>query len=156
MNYRKAEFYGSNIDKNEELLLKQIAKWHNLTPRLWIPNYKISTVDIEETIQKIKNTKKEDLFIAIAEDEQRFIQGFIWACKQEKPENSVMILSLYVTEENRVQGIATNLKLLLEEWCRIEGIRTIETTVHYKNNSMIALNKKLGYNPGMIYMTKIL
>ncbi len=67
-----------------------------------------------------------------------------------------MILSLYTEEDRRGQGVATNLKSLLEEWCKLEGIRTIETTVHYKNSSMITLNQKLGYVPGMLYMTKTL
>lgn len=154
MNYRKIEFDNDNIDKKSELLLIQIAKWHNLTPKLWIPDYKISTTEIEETILKIQDTRNEDLLLVIAEDEQGHTQGFIWACKQEKPQDSVMILSLYVTEDYRGQGVATNLKVLLEEWCRLEGIKTIETTVHYKNNSMMALNQKLGYIPGMVYMTK--
>lgn len=155
MNYRKIDFDNVN-GKELELLLLQIAKWHNLIPKLWIPDYKVSELNIKETVQRIKNTKKEDLFLAIAEDKQGCIQGFIWACKQEKPQDSVMILSLYVTEDYRGQGVATNLKMLLEEWCRQEGIKAIETTVHYSNNPMIELNKKLGYTPGMVYMTKTL
>jgi len=134
----------------------QIAKWHNLTPKLWVVDYRASTVDIEETVQRIKSTKSEDLFLAIAEDYQGHVQGFIWAYKQDKPQDSVIILSLYIAEGYRGKGIATNLKLLLEEWCRLEGIETIQTTVHYNNNSMITLNQKLGYNSGMLYMTKTL
>ena len=154
MNYRKIELDSSNIDKKSELLLMQIAKWHNITPKLWIPDYKVTTAEIEETVLKIQNTRNEDLLLAVAEDELGHIQGFIWACKQEKSQDSVMILSLYVTEDYRGQGVATKLKKLLEEWCRLKGIKTIETTVHYKNNSMMELNRKLGYTPGMVYMTK--
>lgn len=154
MNYRKIELDSSNIDKKSELVLMQIAKWHNLTPKLWIPDYKVTMAEIEETVLKIQNTRNEDLLLAVAEDELGQIQGFIWACKQEKHQDSVMILSLYVTEDYRGQGVATKLKKLLEEWCRLEGIKTIETTVHYKNNSMMELNRKLGYTPGMVYMTK--
>lgn len=156
MNYRKIEFNDSNTDEKLELLLAQIAKWHNLTPKLWMPDYRASAEDIKETIQRIKNTRNEDLFLAIAKDYQEQVQGFIWAHKQEKPQDSVMILSLYITESYRGQGVATNLKVLLEEWCRFEGIKTIQTTVHYSNKSMIALNQKLGYTPGMVYMTKAL
>ncbi len=107
MNYRKIELDSSNIDKKLELLLMQIARWHNLTPKLWIPDYKVTTAEIEETVLKIQNTRNEDLFLAIAEDEQGNIQGFIWACKQEKQKDSVMILSIYVTEDYRGQGVAT-------------------------------------------------
>ncbi len=156
MNYRKIELDGNYTDKKLELILMQIAKWHNLTPRLWRPDYKASTADIEETVQRILNTKNEDLFLAIAEDNQRDLQGFIWAYKQDEPQDTVMILSLYVTENYRSHGVATNLKILLEEWCRLEGIKAIQTTVHYSNSSMLALNQELGYIPGMVYMTKIL
>ena len=119
MNYRKIELDSSNIDKKSELLLMQIAKWHNLTPKLWIPDYKVSTAEIKETVLKIQNTRNEDLLLAVAEDELGHIQGFIWACKQEKSQDSVMILSLYVTEDHRSQGVATELKKLLEKWCRL-------------------------------------
>ncbi|MCQ1531335.1 GNAT family N-acetyltransferase [Lutispora saccharofermentans] len=156
MNYRRIELNGSNNDKKTDMLLMQIARWHNLTPKLWIPDYKASAADIDETIQRIKNTKREDLFIAVAEDDQGQAQGFIWACKQEKPKESVMILSLYTAEGCRRHGAATNLKALLEEWCRLEGIKTIQTTVHYNNSNMMALNQKLGYIPGMVNMTKTL
>ena len=156
MKYRKIEVDEININKKLELNLIQIAKWHNQTPKLWIPNHKVSGADIDETVERIKNTKAEDLFIAIAEDDQDNIQGFIWAFKQEEPQDSVMILSLYVSESYRHNGVGTNLKLLLEEWCRLEGVKTIQTTVNYKNNSMLMLNQKLGYIPGMVYMTKTL
>ena len=154
MNYRKIEIDGDYTDKKLESLLIQVAKWHNLTPKLWRPDHKASATDIEETIQRILDTKKEDLFLAIAEDHNDKVQGFIWAYKQEEPKDTVMILSLYVTENYRGHGVATNLKTLLEKWCRVEGIKAIQTTVHYNNSNMLALNQKLGYNPGMVCMTK--
>ena len=96
MNYRKIELCDSSIDKELDNLLAQIAKWHNLTPKLWRPDYKVLAEDIEETVQRIKNTKKEDLFLMIAENEDDQVQGVIWAYKQDVPQDSVMILSLYV------------------------------------------------------------
>ncbi len=156
MNYRQIEINDSSSDKELELLLIQISKWHNITPKLWMPNYRASTVDIEKTVKRIKDIKKGDLFLAIAEDEQGQAQGFIWACKEDNLQKSIMILSLYITEGYRGRGLATNLKVLLEDWCRVEGIKTIHTTTHYDNHNMIALNQKLGYAPGMVYMIKIL
>ncbi len=156
MDYRKIEISGINDNDKLDLLLIKIARWHNLTPELWLSDYKASDKDIDETVSRIKNTQNKDLFLAVAEDDQKNAQGFIWAYKSEKAQNKVMILSLYTAEGYRGQGIATSLKRLLEEWCRLEGIRTIETTVHYKNRSMITLNQELGYVPGMLYMTKTL
>lgn len=134
----------------------QIAKWHNLIPKLCMPDYRASAEEIEETVQRIINMKSDDLYLAVAEDDEGHVQGFIWASKQEKPKDSVMILSLYIAEDYRGHGMATNLKAMLEEWCRLEGIKTIQTTVHYSNNKMLALNQKLGYAPGMVFMTKTL
>jgi len=156
MDYRKIEISGINDNDKLDLLLIKIARWHNLTPGLWLSDYKASDKDIDETVSRIKNTLNKDLFLAVAEDEQKNVQGFIWAYKSEKAQDKVMILSLYTAEGHRGQGIATSLKSLLEKWCRFEGIRTIETTVHYKNRGMITLNQELGYVPGMLYMTKTL
>ena len=154
MKYRKIDFDISNTDEGARSILRQISIWHNMTPKLWIPNYKLSEEDIEETMEIILNIKKEDLFITIFEDERENIQGFIWANKEEETKETVMILSLYVTKDFRQYGVATNLKTLLEEWCRLEGIKAIQTSVHYSNDSMLALNQKLGYIPGMVNMTK--
>ncbi|GAU77526.1 GNAT family N-acetyltransferase [Fusibacter sp. 3D3] len=136
--------------------LEQIATWHNQTPKIWVPNFQASREDIEKDIQRIQQTNPKDLFLGIAVDTTHTLQGFIWAYKQEKPEDSVMILSLYTSKTHRKKGHATQLKLLLEAWCKDEGIKTIETTVHYTNSKMLELNKKLGYTAGMVSMRKTL
>jgi len=107
-------------------------------------------------VERIRNTKDEDLFITVAEDEKGQAQGFIWAYRMEEPSDCVIIISLFVAEEYRKQGIATNLKVMLEEWCRAIGVKTIKTTTHYNNKNMIELNKKLGYVPDMVQMSKTL
>ncbi|WP_406242556.1 hypothetical protein ACF3M2_20725 [Tissierella carlieri] len=65
MKYRKIEIDGSYTDEKLELVLMQIARWHNLTPKLWRPDYKASTADIEETVQRILNTKKKNYFLPL-------------------------------------------------------------------------------------------
>ncbi|MDH8679739.1 GNAT family N-acetyltransferase [Fusibacter bizertensis] len=149
MNYSKVSLEDSDI---EQILLK-LSKWHNLTPKIWTENYVASDEDIKETIERIKSTKNSDLFLGIARDEDD-ITGFIWGQKQENPENSVMIQSLYVEKRYRNIGVASKLKKNFEVWCQSEGINSIVTTVHYKNKNMLELNRKLGYEPGMVYMRK--
>lgn len=127
-------------------VIYNIARWHNETPRLWIPNYEPREEDIQETIQRMSES---ECYIGVAEDEE--ILGFIWA---EKQEQDAMILSLYVDEKVREQKIGTYLKEALEAWCRITGISKIKTTVHSKNKKMILLNEKLGYEQKMIHMEK--
>lgn len=154
MNYRRIRPKPGNSNKGLEPILYQIAEYYNQLPGTLSADNEASAKDIEETVQKIRNTKNEDLFITIAEDHQGQIQGFIWAYKQEKPQNSVMILSLYISDSFRGKGLASHLNNLLEEWCRQEGITTIQTTAYYDNHGMIALNQKLGYIPNMVSMTK--
>lgn len=139
---------------NKELL--KIAEWHNLTPMLWNPNYKVNDAILKETIERIAKTNQDDLFITLARTYQNAICGFVWAYKQDKPENSAMIKSLYVDERYRNLGIATQLKVLLEKWCVEKGLNIIQTTVHFKNKKMINLNEKLGYEAGMVLMSKSL
>ena len=136
--------------------LEQIATWHNQTPELWVPNYQASREAIEKDIKRIQQTDPEDLFLGIVVDADQSLQGFIWAYKQEKNTDSVMILSLYTSKAHRKEGLATQLKQLLEAWCKEEGIKTIETTVHYTNTKMLELNQKLGYTAGMVSMRKTL
>lgn len=143
MKYRQI-----HTDTSTGELLERISKWHNDTPRIWMPDYEPTREAIEETVTRMKDN---ECYIGIAEDED--IKGFIWA---EKQEESVMILSLYVDESVRQQNIGTYLKEALEVWCKIEGIKKIKTTVHSKNKKMLALNEKLGYESKMVHMEKII
>ncbi|WIV11454.1 hypothetical protein [Proteiniborus sp. MB09-C3] len=59
MNYRRVHIDKSSIKKEISETLYQIAKWHNTTPKIWIPDYRASTTDIDETLQKIQSTKVE-------------------------------------------------------------------------------------------------
>lgn len=148
MRYRRLNIKDEPLD-----VIELIAKWHNLTPKIWIPDYNVTKEDILESVDKIKNTSPSDLYIAISEENKK-INGFIWAARQETPVNSALILSLYVLEESRNIGIATDLKNYFEDWCKKEGVDIIQSTVHYNNKKMLELNKKLGYVPNMVYMTK--
>ncbi len=145
-----------DLSGNPNDLLRQIAIWHHQTPRLWMPDYEASETSLQKSMKKIINTEPEILYLAIAEDELKKPLSYIWAYKQANVEDGVMILSLYTAPETRKQGVATVLKKMLEDWCRSEGINTIQTTVHYNNKKMLALNEKMGYSPGMVNMSKSL
>ncbi len=136
--------------KNEKNILRQVAIWHNLTPKLWLDGYKLDEADVKETVFRIINKETEDISIIVAEDEDVCI-GFIWG---EKQSGGLMILSLYIEEEYRKKGIATELKVELEEWCIRNDINTIFTTVHSTNEKMLELNRKMGYKANMVSMSK--
>ena len=143
MNYTQIK-----MDDISDDVLYSISRWHNETPRLWIPDYEPTEDEITETITRMK---ENDCYIGIAVEDT--IKGFVWA---EKQDNSVMILSLFVDESVRKQNVGSTLKEGLEVWCKAEGIKKIKTTVHSKNKKMIALNEKLGYESKMLHMEKII
>ena len=94
------------------------------------------------------------LYLGIAQDDQDEPVGFIWAYRKSDDDKNVMIMSLHVEPEYRNQGIASQLKQNLESWCKEIGVQSVETTVHFDNKNMLELNLKLGYNAGMVCMTK--
>lgn len=135
--------------------LYQFATWHNLTPKLWMPNYTLEEKDVKETLIRIKNTDKNNLFLLAAYDNQTPI-AFIWGERNKEKKDRVMILSLYVSDLYRNQNVATTLKGKFEFLCRESGIKHIDTTVSYNNHKMMELNQKMGYKAGMVTMSKSL
>jgi GNAT superfamily N-acetyltransferase len=127
-------------------LVRKIAYWHNLTPKLWLEEYKVTDEDVLESYKRMMD---KECYIGIAADDEAF--GFLWA---EASDGGYMILSLYIKEAYRKQNHATKLKDDFEKWCRQKGIEKIITTVHYKNKKMIALNEKLGYSAKFVNMEK--
>jgi GNAT superfamily N-acetyltransferase len=135
-------------------ILKQIAYWHNLTPKLWRKNHQVSDEAILSSINKIISTPYDKLYLCTAYNDEDLLIGYLWAHSQHTSDEAIMILSLYVTENMRSNGVATELKAHFENWCTDVGIKEIQTTVHYKNKTMIRLNQKLGYEAGMVTMSK--
>lgn len=126
--------------------LRQLARWHNETPQLWMPHYSYTESDVITTVNRM--VKKESVII-VAETERTI--GFIWG---EVQNGNLMILSLYVDENFRKHQVATALKNELETWCIQNDIHKILTTVHSKNKNMLALNEKMGYEAKMVHMEK--
>lgn len=147
-------YYKLDVENSSDEIIEKISKWHNLTPKYWIEGYEVEEEDVTKTMNRIVNTNSKDLYIGLAKDSDDGIQGFIWAYKIVEKPNEVMILSLFVADKYRKQGVATILKEKLEDWCLAEGIQKIHTTVNYSNAKMISLNSKLGYKPGMVSMVK--
>lgn len=138
------KYYGMNPDRITDTI-RQLATWHNETPRLWMPDYQATAEEIMSTCQRMVDN---DCYIALAGEPP---VGFLWA---EAHEDHVMILSLYVAPDHRHQNIATQLKLMLEDWCKANGIYRIKTTVHSTNVKMLQLNEKMGYEAKMVHMEK--
>lgn len=147
-------YYKLDVENSSDETLEKISKWHNLTPKYWIEGYEVDEEDVSKTIDRIQNIDTKDLYIGLAKDSTEDLQGFIWAYKLKDKADEVMILSLFVADKYRKQGVATVLKEKLEEWCQSEGVSKIHTTVNYSNSKMISLNSKMGYKAGMVAMVK--
>ncbi len=154
ISFRKLDISQDQLDVKTGLLIRKIALLHNETPRQWNREHGFSDEDIEKTMEWIINTEREDLYLQLAEDEDKNLSGFIWAARMPGYENLAIIISLYVAESYRRQGLARRLKEDLEAWCREKKIKSILASVHYSNQAMLELNKKLGYKAGMVSMRK--
>lgn len=55
-----------------------------------------------------------------------------------------------------MQGVATRLKSQGEAWCLERGITELRTNVYTVNETMVALNRRLGFDVVMLGMVKTL
>lgn len=132
-----------------EDMMYEISRLHNLIPKLWMSIEPPTESEIQSTLSKMMTNK---CYVRIVqEDDSDALIGFVWA---EVSEDHVGIVSLYVKEAYRKQGIGGQLKKDLESWCKSQEIYRIKTTVSYANKAMLKLNMDLGYEPRMVDMVK--
>nr|WP_263314075.1 GNAT family N-acetyltransferase [Mammaliicoccus sp. Marseille-Q6498] len=79
--------------------------------------------------------------------------GFIWA-KYDDSSKTAKIYNLFVSENYRNKGIATNLKQEIESWAVKMGAHTIVSTVDVRNVNMIHINESMDYEVEKIIMRK--
>lgn len=86
-----------------------------------------------------------------------FIYGFL---KYEKgnfvKENVGFIDALYVKDEYRKQGIASQLIEEFYKWCDLKNIKYVEIGSFVKNEAAFSLYKKFGFEVTTYYMRKSL
>lgn len=84
-----------------------------------------------------------------------FIYGFI---KYEKgdlvKENVGFIDAVYVKNEYRKQGIATQLVEEFYKWCKSKDVKYVEVSSYIKNDDACNLYKKFGFEITSYYMRK--
>jgi GNAT superfamily N-acetyltransferase len=84
-----------------------------------------------------------------------FIYGFL---KHEKgefaKENVGFIDALYVKDEYRKQGIASQLIEEFYKWCKLKDVKYIEIGSFVKNEAAFSLYKKFGFEVTTYYMRK--
>ena len=75
-------------------------------------------------------------------------------CHFETSTKVVTIEMLYTHPHCRNSGIATNLKLALEQWAIEKDAHSIESTVDANNEQMIHINREQGYDITHVKMRK--
>ena len=84
-----------------------------------------------------------------------FIYGFL---KHEKgefaKENVGFIDAIYVKNEYRKQGIASQLVEEFYKWCKSKDVKYVEVSSYIKNDDACNLYKKFGFETTSYYMRK--
>jgi len=112
---------------------------------------------IVEQITKFREKHGTANQIFIARDKHGDRVGFIWVGESRSGFTGVVqayILSIYVTDACRGQGLGRLLMVRAEEWAREKGFRSIGLSVAAHNVSAIALYEKLVYETETLRMFK--
>jgi len=136
----------------DDLLTKLI-----MSERKYDDNVKES-FKVSDYFTKIYDKDYNSLICALSDKE---IIGFIYVfLKHEKGEfakESVgFIDALYVRDNYRKQGIATNLINEVYKWCDLKEIKFVEIGSFVKNEAAFSLYKKFGFEVTTYYMRKSL
>ena len=95
----------------------------------------------------------EKIALFVAESEEKLL-GFIKVYEKSTPENPILVPkrfllldNLYVSEQNRGQGIAQALYKKVNHWAKNREIDTIQLNVYAKNKKAVDFYDKLGFTP---------
>lgn len=130
--------------------LARVVRLHAEAPIEWGFHYEITDAVIEQ-FEAMALSEKSVILVNRLEGT---MVAFIWF--QQRGETDVEILSLWVHEEHRQRGLATELKRSVERWCQEHGRTKIVSTVFASNDRMLRLNEKLGYHTVCYHMEKTL
>ena len=98
-------------------------------------NYFLSEDSIKQKIQFDKN----NYYLVCLKDKIAGFFNFVIS------DDSVFLLDIFVTDENRNKGIAKFVLNFLIEKARKENIKTIQTSIYKNNKDTLSIFKKLGF-----------
>jgi len=112
----------------------------------------------------VAKAKRPKAILFVAEDDKKELVGFVYG---EIPKYSLertrvgkkcgVVHEIYVMEDQRMKGVATELIIEMEAITKELGCELIKLKdVHHKNESAIRLYKKLGYNVRVMEFAKLL
>ena len=105
------------------------------------------TFRVNNYYTEIYNKENNILICSVSGDE---IVGFVYGYLKEQAgellyENVGLIDALYVKDNYRMQGIATNLINEFYKWCDLKNIKHVEIGSFVENKDAYNLYKKLGF-----------
>ncbi|MDK2843188.1 MAG: hypothetical protein PWQ17_2695 [Anaerophaga sp.] len=146
----------SRLESMDADLVRQIAEIHENAPSEWRDDHEVSDDRIQRRIEDLK-TKITDsgFYLLMAQAPSGDLIGFHWLEIEEENKRRIgHIGSLWVAQKYRRQGIGKKMKEKAEVWAKKAGAEELRTEVYFANSRMIEYNKKLGYRPGQVIMTK--
>lgn len=144
------------LNVSDDAEIATVAGLHEQAPRYWIPGHSPTPEQIQRRIEQLTTMDGcLDRFFQLAEADHHAIVGFHWIdLEKENGETVGHIKSLWVHDGFHHQGIAAQLKRNGEVWAKSKGANFLRTTVHTNNPRMIDFNRRSGFVPGFIEMTK--
>lgn len=158
-----------DFEKQEEVAWA--ARVHCEAPRHWDPDWD-TTSGIPRVQARIEGLRGDLNHLAlVAESASGELIGLHWLMIEELSPSQArytsfrvqdderfhaQVLSLWVREDHWGKDIARELKLRGEKWARSRGATRISTSVHSRNQRMLELNFKAGFEAGNIAMSKLL
>lgn len=146
----------SRLNSIEDELIREIVIIHENIPSEWRENHQVSDARIQCRVEMLKDkVTNPKFYLLMAQTDSGILVGFHWLeIKEENGMNIGFIVSLWVAQEYRNQGIGKAMKVYGERWAREQGATELHTEVHYANKKMIEYNRILGFRPRQVIMTK--
>lgn len=136
----------SKLGAEDLAAFRFMAEVHESLPAAWIDHYVVEPRAVELSFAYLVEKHKVGEIACFVAESNGEIIAFVWAEVHEQEKEVLNIISLWTKPQYRGQGIATKLKLLVEDWAQAEtSAKKIVTTVSARNRNMVQLNQKLGY-----------
>lgn len=143
------------LDAEDLAEFQFIAEVHESLPAAWIDDYVVESGGVEQSCERLAEKHKAGEIACFVAESSGETVAFVWGEVHEQDKEILNIISLWTKPQYRGQGIATELKLMLETWAKAEtSAKKIITTVSASNTGMVLLNEKLGYKIAYHKMVK--
>ncbi|AUW63900.1 MULTISPECIES: GNAT family N-acetyltransferase [Staphylococcus] len=145
-----------SLSITDDQLIENIASIHEYYLEKSGLNYHATTLSIalrQEMIERRLNMNQDIIYVIESKHDFREPSAFIWG-HFETSTKVVTIEMLYTHPHCRNSGIATNLKLALEQWAIEKDAHSIKSTVDANNEQMIHINREQGYDITHVKMRK--